>query len=221
MAFGVAALVWASGFERLAAVPQERTSVAGFLTADEIESAHTIGRTDAAAVLIMFSDFRCRFCASFVEMDLPKLRRAYVDSGLLQVAFMHNPVPQLRRFSLLAAEVAECGAEQGLFWPVHDQYFANRGTLDERRIWATAAQQGVQLDGDAGARDCVTAGRALTRIGNHVAAAYRFQVVSTPTFLVGARKPSGAVDVSGRFSGANARPAIEAFLEGLRRRGSK
>jgi protein-disulfide isomerase len=210
----IAAALWASGFERPTPAPKDQP-VAGRLSAEELRDGHAIGIDESPVVLVMFSDFRCKFCAGFVETDVPVLRRKYVESGLLQIFYMHSPVPQLRQYSLLAAEVAECSGEQGHFWPVHEQLFANQLRLDERRIWSVATEAGVRTDGDAGALSCVKSGRALSRIGNNVAIAYRFQVMATPAFLVGVRNSSGTVDVVRRFSGADARPKIETSLREL------
>lgn len=177
-----------------------------------IESGHVVGSADAPAVLVVFADFNCQYCARFATTDLPTLNETYVRSGRLQIAFMHNPLPRLRRHSLAAAEIAECAAEQGLFWPVHDAYFSKQNALDERRVWDIAAATGARLDGHDGVRECVASGRALVRVADHAAIAHRFRVLSTPAFLVGARDGTGQIRVVGQLSGGEALPGIQALV---------
>ena len=211
LVLAAATAVVASRFEASAS-PRSGGGGARPDTSVSIETGHLVGSADAPAVLIVFADFNCQYCARFATTDLPTLHETDVRSGRLQIAFMHNPLPRLRRHSLAAAEIAECAAEQGLFWPVHDAYFRRQSALDERQVWDIAAARGARLDGADGVRECVASGRALVRVADHAAIAHRFRVLSTPAFLVGARDGTGQIRVVGQLSGAEALPGIQALV---------
>ncbi|MGH9241285.1 MAG: DsbA family protein [Vicinamibacterales bacterium] len=209
----VTAVVSASGVERPA------TAMAGgggggrrAEATLSIESGQAIGSADAPAVLVVFADFKCRYCAAFMATALPVLRDEYVRTGQLQIAYMHDPLPYLRRHSLVAAEVAECAAEQGLFWPVHDAYFLKQSVLDDRLVWDLAAAEGARLDGGDGLRACVASGRALVRVADQAALAHQFRVIATPAFVVGARDATGTIHVVGQLSGGGALADIRALV---------
>ena len=211
LAIAVTAATSASRYERPA-----RSAALGAAEATaatiQIESAHADGRADAPAVLAVFADFKCQFCAQFAATAFPVLRNQYVHSGQLQIAYLHSPLPTMRPYSLEAAEVAECAAEQGVFWPVHDLFFKRSSDLDDRRAWDLAVEGGAQLDE---LRTCVASGRAVVRVADHAALGERFRILSTPTFIVGAREANGQIRVVGQLSGSNALPGIQSLINGV------
>jgi protein-disulfide isomerase len=96
-----------------------------------LDQAERLGRSEAKVVLIVFSDFQCPYCSEFSNSVLPSLRQAYVETGLVQVAFRHMPLANIHSRAFPAAIAAECAARQGRFWPMHDELFTDPVALED------------------------------------------------------------------------------------------
>jgi protein-disulfide isomerase len=79
------------------------------------------GASPSKVQMIVYSDFECPFCADF-SGALKKVRDKYKDK--IYLAFRHFPLLSHSN-ALPAAMAAECAAEQGKFWPMHDLIFAD------------------------------------------------------------------------------------------------
>lgn len=88
-----------------------------------IQGAQLRGSKGARAVMIMYSDFQCPFCARFAKEVFPQIEQRYVATGSVALAFRHLPLP-IHPQALQAAAVAECAGRQGKFWEMHDRLFA-------------------------------------------------------------------------------------------------
>jgi protein-disulfide isomerase len=73
----------------------------------------------------------------------PALRESYIKSG--QVRLVFNPVLSHGSYSVQAHLAAECAAEQGAFWPMHDVLFENQGAL-----WGDTPAVAEQLAAEIG-----------------------------------------------------------------------
>jgi protein-disulfide isomerase len=93
-------------------------------TRPDISGAHIEGSATAKVMVVEFSDFQCPFCERWYQQDLPQLRKLLgPDVGL---AFLNFPIPQLHPNAGNAAMAAQCAADQGKFWPMHDLLFSNQ-----------------------------------------------------------------------------------------------
>ena len=82
-----------------------------------------LGKSDAKLTIIEFSDFQCPFCERFYLDTLPQLKKDYIDTGKVQLAFRHFPIASIHPNAKTAHEAAECANEQGKFWEYHDLLF--------------------------------------------------------------------------------------------------
>lgn len=73
-----------------------------------------IGDVDAPVAMVVFSDFRCPFCARYSVMTEPELVERYVESGQLRIEWRDFPV--FGDASVLAARAGRAAAAQGKFW---------------------------------------------------------------------------------------------------------
>jgi len=154
-----------------------------------------------------YSDFQCPYCARFAQEILPEIDRKYIQTGRVQLAFRHLPLP-MHQNAVIAAIGAECAGTQRRFWEMHDKLFA-AGRIDESAIVAIA--QSLKLDtkiftnclSDSGVRERVlasaTTGRTLGLNG-------------TPAFLLGSRVGKRSVKISTTISGAK---PLNEFVENL------
>jgi protein-disulfide isomerase len=85
---------------------------------------HYRGNLDAPLVVIEFSDFECPFCREHALGSQPLIDEALVDTGEVLWVFKHLPL-EIHPGALSAAVAAECAADQGLFWEMHDLLFAS------------------------------------------------------------------------------------------------
>ena len=81
------------------------------------------GNTDAKVTVIEFSDFQCPFCKQHVEETQPALDEEFVDSGKVMWVFKHFPL-SIHPQAPAAGAAAECAADQGKFWEMHELLFS-------------------------------------------------------------------------------------------------
>lgn len=94
------------------------------------------GNPDAPVVVIEFSDFQCPFCMRHSQVTQPILDQKFVDTGKVLWVFKHFPL-SIHPQAPAAGIAAECAAEQGRFWEMHELLFENM----ER--WSVANPQPV------------------------------------------------------------------------------
>jgi protein-disulfide isomerase len=161
-----------------------------------------VGSVSAPVVAIIYSDFECPFCARFATGTWPQIKLDYIDKGRLRVAFSQYPLDELHISARRAAEVSECAADQGKFWPVHDLLFSKqrelRELLTEPRLSNELGPLGLESER---LTSCLSSGVAK-RVDEMSKAAGPLGVSGTPTFFVGIPSGSAAVLVKERLEGA-------------------
>lgn len=171
-----------------------------------LEGAALHGSKDANAVLIVYSDFQCPFCATFARDVLPEIERRYIATGRVALAFRHFPLP-IHPQAVQAAAVAECAGRQGKFWETHDRLFAE-GSLNADIL--DAIPRFVQLDQQSLDR-CLSDRTIADVIQASVTQGRELGIRGTPAVFIGTRLPDGRVKVARTVSGAQ--PAEEFVRE--------
>jgi protein-disulfide isomerase len=143
-----------------------------------------VGPPQAPVTIVVFSDFQCPFCRGTAEV-LREVQR--LESTRVRLVFRHFPLPMHDRAGR-AAEAAECAAQAGRFWPVHDALFANPEKLSDAELASAAAGAGV--DPDAFAR-CLAGGAARAAIDADKRAALEAGVEGTPAIFINGRRVTG------------------------------
>lgn len=180
----VLALLWASSAS--AQLSGGGISLAGV--------GHDLGATTARVFIVEFGDFGCSYCARFAAETYPKIDSAYIASGIVRWKMVPF-VTGMFRNSREVAEAAECAAEQGEFWKMHDLLYAKRkewmASSDIRGLVARYVVQ-LKLDRTAFGR-CAMNPAIRQRIQAHDALAQRLAIRGTPTFFVNGRVIPGAI----------------------------
>lgn len=106
-----------------------------------------IGAVDAPVVMVVFSDFRCPFCARFSTVTEPELVERFVDQGLLRIEWRDLPI--FGDDSILAARAGRAAAAQGKFWEFMNAVYAaapaqSHHMLDAGLLAGFAEQVGVK-----------------------------------------------------------------------------
>ncbi|HVH11425.1 MAG TPA: thioredoxin domain-containing protein [Longimicrobium sp.] len=154
------------------------------------------GRADAPVVVVEFSDFGCTFCAMFATSTYPTLHREFVATGRVRwkyVPFVMGMFPNGDE----AARTAECAAEQGKFWEMHDRLFTMQREWKRRgssaALFAGYAREIGLHAGRFASCYREDRGGARTRANNRAADAARIR--ATPSFIINGRLVEGALPV--------------------------
>jgi protein-disulfide isomerase len=149
-----------------------------------------LGQAAAPVTMIELSDFQCSFCRKFWRETLPLLDKSYIKTGKIKFVYHHFAV--LGKFSVAAAQAAECAAEQGAFWAYHDKLFANGGSpfsFTQERLKAYAQDLGVKpRDFNA----CVDSGKYGRKVDAETGMAAYLGARGTPAFFVNGAFLAGA-----------------------------
>lgn len=107
-----------------------------------VNNSATKGPADAPVTLVLFDDFQCPYCARLLP-TLEQVIQAYPNQ--VRVVFKHFPL-SMHKFARQAAVASIAARNQGKFWPLHDQLFANYNQLNDDKIRDLAASVGLDMD---------------------------------------------------------------------------
>jgi protein-disulfide isomerase len=172
--------------------------------------AMTIGRQNAGIAIIEFSDFECPFCAKHYEKVLPKLRKTYVDSGVVKYLMKDFPLA-FHGQAKKAAVAARCAGEQGKYWAMHDKIFEARGRLGDETYLSGAEKLKLKMDKF---RACLNDPAQAKRIEEDIALGEMLGVQGTPAFFVGRVKNGELTDYQ-RLEGVQSFETFAGVIDGL------
>src|SRR4051794_7424651 len=95
-----------------------------------IQGAPARGSADAKVVVIEYSDFQCPYCGKFARETFANVEQKYIAPGRVRYVFRNFPLDESHPKAFKAADAAECANQQGKFWEMHAQLFANQQALD-------------------------------------------------------------------------------------------
>jgi len=158
-------------------------------------SERAVGKPDAPTQVIECFSLTCTHCAAFARETFPEVKAKLIDTGKVHYVFHDFPLDQV---ALTAAMVARAlPAER--YEPFIDALFASQdrwafaqGVNSTEEIWKMAALAGMSRTtfdatvGDTAFRDAILAGQK--------ADAARWNIDSTPTFVINGEKHAGEMD---------------------------
>jgi protein-disulfide isomerase len=147
-------------------------------------TGHRLGTQDAPVVVLVFSHYRCGWCAKMNEALLTLLGR-YPDH--LAVVYKHFVDPGTLTHSKVPLGV-ECAARQGRFAPYHAAAFENRGVYSHSSGWRALADV-AGIPDPSEFEVCVRTQRHADRIVRDREEGIQIGVVATPTFLINGEGP--------------------------------
>lgn len=152
------------------------------------------GSPQAPLKVLEFSDFGCGYCRRFHEDIYPKLKKIYIDTGLVEwkyTPFVMGMFPN----GLQAALAGECAGEQENFSAMKDRLFAEqagwKSTSDPEQFFTRLASEGG-LDVER-FTSCMEGGWREARVRANIRLGQQVGVRGTPTFLVDGKPLEGAV----------------------------
>lgn len=184
---------WTAAWAALALLVGASELGAQDLRVDVSEIGYVLGSSAAPVTVVEFGDFACSACAQFFRDTWPRVHTELVQTG--RVVWRH--VPFLLGFDRGddAANAAECAADQGRFWDMHDLLFQHQGEWTRIRRPKEAFlryAEAAALDVSA-FEECYDDERGERRTRAATRAARDARVRGTPTFFVDGKQAVGAL----------------------------
>jgi protein-disulfide isomerase len=173
-----------------------------------IQGAPTRGNADARVVVIEYSDFQCPYCGKFARETFGAIEERYIGPGKVRYVFRNFPLDESHPKAFKAAEAGECANQQGKFWEMHAQLFANQQALDPADLVSHSKVVGLE---ESAFRKCLN-GAASGKIRRDFNDGVKAGVGGTPTFLIGTAEKDGKVRVVKTLSGMQ---TTESFTRAL------
>jgi len=143
------------------------------------------GAKAAPVTIVEFSDFQCPFC-SRAEETIAKVMKEY--DGKVRLVYRDFPLP-FHPQAQKAAEAAQCAADQGKYWPMHEKLFASQQALDPSALKGYAKELGLD---EAKFGKCLDSGEKAKMIEASKQAGEKVGVTGTPAFFVNGYQLTGA-----------------------------
>ena len=174
---------------RLALAREEGERVNAALLHKEPEIGDMVmGAKDAPVTIVEYASATCPHCANFHKLDLPVIKKEYVDTGKVRFIYREFPLDQL---ALAAFMIARCAPKEKYF-PIIDMLMKTQETWVRNpreellKIAKLAGMTEAQFDA------CLKNRKVALGITNMAREAERsFGVNSTPTLFINGRKAVG------------------------------
>jgi protein-disulfide isomerase len=161
------------------------------------KQAHSlvIGKISAPVTITKYGDFLCPICKRFFETTEPQLIAKYVDTGRVKIVFKVDT--HIAEQSQYAGEGAYCAAEQGKFRDYHDFVYRIQCEYDGYSFdrFKTLVRDQLELDRN-NFDTCMDGHRYQSKVEADHTESGRVGKHTTPTFLIGEHKISGAQPLS-------------------------
>lgn len=144
-----------------------------------LENEPYLGYDDSPVTIVMYSDFQCEFCKSFIDDTLSTILSTYPN----EVKFVHKdfPLATIHPLAQTAALAGQCAYNQNKFWEMHSLIFENQSTLEETSF----SQFATTLSLDQTLFDsCMQDSLTLDEINADIAEGTALNITGTPTFYI-------------------------------------
>lgn len=186
---GTSALAIVLGFLSVLVIPlAAQETVHQFL--ERQNPGQTKGAPTASVIIEEFSDFQCAYCGKFARDTLPRVARAYIDTGKVRLIFRHFAI--LGPASTVAAEASACAGAQNQFWSYHDRLFAAQGRLPFTRDTFRSFAEELSLN-LADFTECLDSRHFKTQVQKETTTATALGFQGTPGFIINGQALVGAL----------------------------
>ena len=141
-----------------------------------------MGSASAKVTIMEISDYHCPFCKRQTQQMFPQLLTEYVKTGKVQYLFVDYPIAQLHPTAARAHEAANCAADQGKYWEMHQSLFTSPVAKDDAALLAQAGPAGLD---PAALKACLASGKHAPSIQASVARMEQLGISGTPMVVIG------------------------------------
>lgn len=172
--------------------PRAQSAAPGPETPRPLPGERAIGRDDAAVTVVEFHSLTCGNCARFHTEILPRIKKEFIDTGLVRLVLRDFPLDQV---ALDAAAMVHCvGPTQ--FEPLIGLLYSQKEAWahsSDHRAWLRRA--GVLAGAPPARIEACWSDRAfLAPIAqSRLDAEREFGIEATPTFVIGGRVYRGVL----------------------------
>lgn len=143
------------------------------------------GPKDAPVTVIEFSDYQCPFC-SRSRPTVNQIIETYPKE--VRYVFMDFPL-NFHKDSAKAHEAAHCAGDQGKYWEMNKELFANQTALGVGKLKEYAKKTGLDMKKFD---SCLDSGKYTKKVAESLAKGQSYGVSGTPAFFVNGVMISGA-----------------------------
>ena len=154
------------------------------------------GSAEAPVVLVEFTDYQCPFCGRHKKETMPELLKNYVETGKMRYVLRDFPLGN-HKYAPKAHEAAHCAGEQGKYWEMSEQLFANQRALMPEKLPEYAQAAGVT--DMAAFQNCLDSGKYAETAQRSLDEGVKAGVSGTPSFLLGVMEPDGKTFKARKF----------------------
>lgn len=175
-----------------------------------------LGNPNAPITIIEYGDFQCPFCLRFHEQTLPELKTNYIETGKVNLVWKDFPIQNIHQNAIATSLAGECADDQGVFWELHDKFFAEQGIwqslptdiaiIDFKRY---ADELGMDVNSF---NDCLDSEKYLQEVANDYDEGLNYGVSGTPAFFIG-NENTGFILISGAQPYSVFESVIESLIE--------
>ena len=148
----------------------------------------TSGDKNAKITIIAYESLTCSHCANFHKDVYPKLKKEYIDTGLVKIEFRHFPL-DIAAFN--ASKISQCKNDQGL--DILESLYSNQqawikgSTVEEvnKNLKKFVKQEGFNIEFDKCINDKEIEDFVLN---DRIEGAKNYDVNSTPTIIINNKK---------------------------------
>lgn len=157
----------------------------GDLSRRTADDPRALGDVAAPVVMVVFSDFRCPFCAEYFRSVEPEIISRYVDTGKLRIEWRDQPI--FGEQSELAARAGWAAAAQGRFFEFAAAVYADAPANGHPDLPIDVLVQKAQ---DAGVGDLERFRRETTSstydaaIAEDRAPTQKYGIIGVPAFVI-------------------------------------
>ncbi len=152
------------------------------LSASSSRGPHPKTNPDAIVTVEEFADLQCPACRGaqpLVNAIIEKYGRQ------IRFDFRHFPIRSIHQYAIVAAEAAECAADQGKFWEFEELAYEKQPELNKNAPTAWAKSLGLDMDLF---KRCTRSHIKKNEIMADYDEAQKRGVRGTPTFFVNGKK---------------------------------
>lgn len=152
--------------------------------------SHQTTNASRSVTIVEFGDYRCPAC----KQAYPAIKQIVKNYGdkinfvFRNYAFLpDSAIDKTPNASFLAANAAECAADLGKFWEMHDYLYQNQPPETDIKMYNvdTLTQAAASMDLDTKKfKECLTNKADNNRVQNDFAAGQLAHVSGTPSFFV-------------------------------------
>ncbi len=146
-----------------------------------------VGSKEAKVKIVEFSDFQCPYSRQSFSVVREILQR-YGDK--IYFVYRDFPVAEIHPEATIAAQAAQCAAEQGKFWEMHDKLFISQESLAAEDLKKYARALGLNT---ALFNRCLTEERYQEEVVQDLADGVNLGVKGTPTFFINGYRVQGSI----------------------------